>query len=83
MANRASYVEQDCTFEHEGRKFESGGAIVTEEWIIGYPGKDGRLNDWHGAAIGTYRVMSTWRTPRSFMSSTMSSIEWVGAQAKE
>lgn len=24
-----TYIEQDCTIEHEGRKFESGGAVVT------------------------------------------------------
>ena len=28
----ASYVEQDCTFEHEGRKFESGDA-ADEIWL--------------------------------------------------
>lgn len=79
--NRAaivSYVEQDCTIEHEGRKFTAGGAIITDQWIIAYPGKDGVLNDWHETQIGTYRVLSTWRTPRSFVSSTMSSMEcWV------
>jgi len=74
-ANRAHYVEKDCTFTFQGRTFESGGAVVTDQWIIAYPGKDGRLNDWHGQQIGTYRILSTWRTPRSFISSTMSSIE--------
>jgi hypothetical protein len=74
-ANRAHYVEKDCRFTFQGRTFESGGAIVKDEWIIAYPGKDGRLNDWHGQQIGTYNILSTWRTPRSFVSSTMSSIE--------
>ena len=23
------FIEQDCTIEHEGRKFSAGGAIVT------------------------------------------------------
>jgi hypothetical protein len=71
----ATFVEQDCTFEHEGRKFESGGAVITDQWIVAYPGEGNRLNDWHGNQIGTYRILSTWRTPRSFFSSTMSSIE--------
>lgn len=53
------YVERDCTIEHEGRKFESGGAIVTDDYIIAYPRKDGVLGDWHGNAIGTYTVISS------------------------
>ena len=69
-----TYIETDCKFEHEGRTFESGGAVVTETHVIGYP-KGRVLQDWHGNAIGTCRVLSTWRTPRSFMSSTMSSYE--------
>lgn len=70
-----NYVETNCTFEHENRKFEAGGAVVTPDGIVAYPGKDSVLNDWHGRQIGTYRVLSTWKTPRSFYSSTMSSIE--------
>jgi hypothetical protein len=65
------YIEKDCTFEHEGRTFEAGGAVVTPDRIIAYLGKDGVLTDWHGNKIGTYRVTSTWRTPASYVSSTM------------
>ena len=71
---RMEYVEQDCTVKHKGREFTSGGAVVTPDWIIAYLGKDGALNDWHGAKLGTYRIASTWRTPRSSMSSTMSQV---------
>lgn len=53
------YIEQDCTIEHEGRKFTSGGAVVTPGYLIAYPDKDGVLKDWHGKQIGTYRVLST------------------------
>ena len=53
------YVERDCTIEHEGRKFESGGAIVTDQYIFAYPRKDGVLGDWHGNPIGTYTVISS------------------------
>lgn len=24
------YVERDCVVEHEGKKFEAGGAVVTD-----------------------------------------------------
>lgn len=54
-----NYIEQDCTFTHEGKSFESGGALVTPDRIVAYPGKDGRLNDWHGKQIGTYLFMSS------------------------
>lgn len=69
------YVEQDCTVEHEGRKFTNGGAVVTPDFIIAYPGKDGVLKDWHGNVLGTWRAVATWNTPRSYVSSTMSQIE--------
>ena len=71
----ASYVERDCTIEHEGHKFEAGGAIVTDKWIVAYPGNGGKLNDWHGNAIGTYRIMSTWCTTWTFGRATLHSIE--------
>lgn len=72
---RALYVEQDCTFETQGRKFTSGGAIVSQNYIIAYPKANGVLGNWHGEPIGTWRAVATWKTPRSFMSSTMSQIE--------
>lgn len=52
-------IERDCIIEHEGRKFEAGGAVVTDEYLIAYPDKDGVLKDWHGNVIGTYRVISS------------------------
>lgn len=57
--NIVPYIEQDCTIEHEGRKFTSGGAVVTQDYLIAYPGKGGILNDWHGNQIGTWRVLSS------------------------
>lgn len=53
------FIEQDCTFSHKGRSFTSGGAIVTDQYLTAYPGKEGRLNDWHGNQIGTYRILSS------------------------
>ena len=68
------YVEQNCTIEHEGRKFEAGGAVITDGYVFGYP-KGNVLQNWHGDMIGTCRVLSTWNTPRSYISPTMSSYE--------
>ncbi len=42
---------------------------------LGYLGKNGILTDWHGTPIGTYRIVATWRTPRSYVSNTMSQVE--------
>lgn len=54
-----TYTEQDCTIEHNGNKFSSGGAVVTPEFIIAYPGAYGVLKDWHGNTIGTYKTISS------------------------
>jgi hypothetical protein len=73
------YIEQDCTIEHNGRKFTSGGAVVTDEHVIAYVGKRQPngirdLTDWHGNAIGICFITSTWPI-RSFMSSTMHQLQ--------
>ncbi len=83
----STYIERDCVFTHEGRSFESGGAIVTPDRIVAYVGPliGGRgfngqlgsehpyhaLHDWHGAKLGTIRLTSSWRTPRSYVASRM------------
>lgn len=54
---------------------KAGGAAVTPNAIVAYPKANGILGDWHGKPIGTWRAVSTWRTPRSFFPSTMSQIE--------
>jgi hypothetical protein len=74
-----TYTETDCTFQHEGQSFESGGAEVTEEYAIGYPKwNEGiqtnniRVTNWHGdETLGVGRITAKWPTPRSYMSSTM------------
>lgn len=70
------YVEKDCVITHEGREFEAGGAVVTTDYIIAYPSKDGRLCDWHGKVIGTWRTVSRWRV-NSWYGSHMEQIEAV------
>lgn len=68
------FIEENCTFVHKGRGFTSGGAAITEKYLVAYLGKAGVLTDWHGNEIGTYRIISTWKTPRSFLSSSMSAV---------
>ena len=58
------FVEQDCTIEHEGRTFESGGAYIVDGRIAAYPAKaphNGRqpLCDWHGNEIGYWYVINS------------------------
>ncbi len=54
-----TFVEQDCTFTHEGKAFSSGGAVVTDDYLIAYIGKFATVTDWHGNEIGTYKVISS------------------------
>ena len=70
----------NCTITHQGKTFQSGGAVVTPDYCVGYvgaqpdnqtEGAQRTLTDWHGATIGTIRLTSTWRTPRSYVSSRM------------
>ena len=52
--------ERDCTVVHQGRRFRAGGAVVTSTEIVAYPAEGGRLNDWHGRQIGTWRKVANW-----------------------
>lgn len=67
----AAFVEQDCMVEHEGRTFESDGAVITDQFIVVYPRSDGKVCDWHGNVLGEAFVLSSWRTPRSYMAARM------------
>lgn len=69
------YQEADCSIEHEGRTFSSGGAFVSPTHIIAYPGNNHVLADWHGKPLGTWRITATWPTPNSYVSSKMHQIE--------
>lgn len=68
------YIEHDCVIEHDGQRFESGGAFVSPAFLIAYLGKNGVLSDWHGRRLGTYRITSTWRMA-SWISRTMHQVE--------
>ena len=79
----SSYVERDCVFEHEGRKFEAGGAVVTDDAAVAYlnignvtPDSPQQrigwmLVDWHGRKLGDVESITGWETPRSFVSNRM------------
>jgi hypothetical protein len=68
------YVEQDCTFTHEGTPYTFGGAVITPDRIVAYPAADGVLKTWHGDVIGTWRAVASWPV-RSWMGSRMYQIE--------
>lgn len=71
--NHMAQIEQDCTVEFEGKQFTAGGAIITDDIIIGYMSeKMNCVNTWHGDLISNTVVLwSSWRTPHSYISSHM------------
>lgn len=77
------WVESDCTIEHDGKTFTSGGAVITPDYAVGYAkfesdmfeGVTGDMTDWHGNRLGVARIVSRWQTPRSYVSSHMYQIE--------
>lgn len=66
------YIEKECTIEHEGQTFESGGAVITDSYVIGYMSSDMRqVTTWHGEVISeNVRVTAKWPI-RSYVSSHM------------
>jgi len=78
-----TWTESNCTIEHEGRKFTSGGAHIDPVYLIGYPASPegyqptagvrcngGPLCDWHGNVIGSWRATRSWPV-RSWIGSRM------------
>jgi hypothetical protein len=43
--------------------------------IAGYMMKGGVLADWRGNPMGAYRIVSSWRTPKSYVSDRMYQLE--------
>lgn len=70
-----NYVELDCAITHEGRTFESGGAYLGGDRLVGYLGNGGEFTNWHGDVLGTYRITSSWRIPNSWQSDSMKQVE--------
>lgn len=69
------YVEQGTSITYQGKKYTAGGAVVTSKVLIAYLDKGGVLTNWKGAKLGTYRIVSSWRTPRSYVSDRMYQVE--------
>jgi hypothetical protein len=69
------YNEGEVPFTFQGKTFVANGAFVSKDHIVAYPKANGVLGDCKGQAIGTWRAVSTWKTPRSYVSSTLSQIE--------
>lgn len=73
----------------EGKTFDALGYTQTAARLTAYLGKDGVLTKWDGTPIGRYRITDTWKTPRSWVSSTMSQVyvtladgtRWTGRSA--
>lgn len=65
-----TFIETDCTIEHNGRKFTAAGAFVSDQYVVAYVGKDWTLTDWHGNKLGNCHVSSSWRI-NSFRSDRM------------
>lgn len=75
-----------ATIKHEGKEYSAMGAYISDNYVVGYISKaepvenfphvtQHWLTTWQGEKIGRAYVVSTWRTPRSYLSSTMSQIE--------
>lgn len=66
MNTRAEFVEQDCTIEHAGRKFTSGGAWRGESRALVYVSADEReVTTWHGERVGSCERGGSRRNPFS------------------
>lgn len=70
------YVESDCVVNFQGNDFVSGGSVVTEDYAIVYlAGTMKHVTNWRGERLGSCWVVSSWKTPRSYVSSRMFQIE--------
>jgi hypothetical protein len=75
MAKQCRFKEKNCVFNFKGKTFKSDGAQIIGDHIIAYLGKNGELTAWKGKKIGTYRFVSSWATPNSYISSRMYQVE--------
>ena len=78
---------ETATLTFQGRSFTSGGAVVTPDHIVAYTGKDGKLIDFEGHVLGTYRVTSTWKqctrwnwTRMTAVAAYVNGRQWYGRQ---
>lgn len=72
------YIEKNCVIEHNGKQYENGGAVVTDNYLIGYLKSNTKetvgnivdLTDWHGNNIGKVKITGRWRI-NSYISTYM------------
>ncbi len=61
----------------QGKEFSANGALISDELVVGYiVEREGKffLTAWDGSCMFVQLTRtSTWKTPRSFISSTMCS----------
>lgn len=43
--------------------------------VLGYMGIAGKMTDWHGKTIGTYKTVSTWKVPNGWISGKMHQLD--------
>ena len=56
------YVEKDCTFEVQGKRFTSGGAVVTDQRALVYAfEREGKVGTWQGDQKVPAYFGNTWR----------------------
>lgn len=64
-----AYVERNCVFEIQGKKFESGGACYDGQYARAYMSSDMKaVGTWQGEKLGDAKIVSCWQTPRSNLS---------------
>ena len=75
-----TFVETDCTFEHNGHTFTANGAAIYGDRIVCYakapdgpqptrqwvPKRGWTFTDWHGNKLGDGFVTSHWCLPGLF-----------------
>lgn len=92
MTNTTQLVEMDCTIQHKGHTFTSGGAVISDQFVTCYLpcgaddsriGACGIVTIWHGEQIGTYRITGRWRIPNSCWSTHMISVRIRLADGRE
>ncbi|MBI2770503.1 MAG: hypothetical protein HYX47_12830 [Burkholderiales bacterium] len=67
---RVLLAEAPVPFEFQGQTFFGAGTTLTEDRVAGaYLAADGLVKSAHGQPIGTYRVTTSWPTPRSWIAS--------------
>jgi len=62
MISTASYIEEACIVDFHGQTFESGGALVSDQFVIGYVRglQDAKVNGLRSANWRSEAVIINW-----------------------